>query len=217
MKSFWPTTLGTNIEEAVDAFETSRLMRIPEDFPALKELLITLYDAYIKVDQLDKACRILNHMDTLDKALADNISLETAITHADLPSIAPAAENTPAADSINEFLCTYASQAKSINKARFLNAVLPGAGYYYVGQKKTALTSFIINALFIAASYQLYDRGYIPAAIILTSLETGWYFGGINGAGLAANEYNRCIYEGLGREVLMQNRLFPVLMIQKGF
>ena len=42
----------------------------------------------------------------------------------------------------------YTENWKSPTKARWLNGILPGAGYSYIGQKQTALTSFLINALF---------------------------------------------------------------------
>jgi hypothetical protein len=143
--------------------------------------------------------------------------LGTAIIEVNLPSLSDATEWHPIGDELQEFLIEYSCNKKSVSKAQTLNAILPGAGYYYVGQKKSGLTSFIINALFIAATYQLFDHGYIAAGIITGSLECGWYFGGINGAGLAAKEYNEQLYQSLGKEFMIQNRLFPILTIQKGF
>ena len=45
----------------------------------------------------------------------------------------------------------------------------------------------------------------------------GWYFGGINGAGLAAQEYNERVYERLARDTMIENKLFPILMLEKAF
>lgn len=209
--------LGNKYQEAVETFENSQLIRVPEDFPALHDLLITLYEAYIQVDQPERACRILGLISLTDTETAINLDLGTKIVTYDIPEIIQASERYSNKDSIDIFLTTYQIEAKSLSKARALNAVLPGAGYLYVGQKKAALTSLVINTLFIAAAYQLFERGYVPAGLIITSLEMGWYFGGINGAGLAAKEYNERLYENLGKQLLIQDRLFPILMIQKGF
>lgn len=204
-------------QEAIEAFEGSGLNIIPETFPAVDSLLPLLYDAYWQTGQTERACRIWEVISQYNAETANKLSLSTGITEADFPVIAKTSECTPSSDSICELMTCYCNGAKSVSKARTLNALLPGAGYYYVGQKKSAITSFLINALFIAAAYQLFDRGYIPAGIIVTSLEMGWYFGGINGAGIEANQYNQCLYSRLGRETMVRERLFPILMIQTGF
>lgn len=214
---FFAYYISDKYQEAIEAFESSRLIEAPEEFPVLRDLLIALYDSYIKVDQPERACRILALIEKMDEETANNLRIETAVGAVDFPGIVDAANCSCSNEAITDFLTTYFTEAKSVSKAQTLNAILPGAGYYYVGQKKSAVTSFVINALFIAAAYQLFDRGYIPAAIIVTSLETGWYFGGINGAGIEAKQYNEILYGRVGRETLERERLFPILMIEKGF
>ena len=208
---------ANKFQEAIEIFEGSRLMDAPASFPVMRELLIALYDSYLQMDQPERACRIHALLDELDGCAATNLTLSTSIINVDFPTMIETAPNTPSCEAVNDFLSCYCYESKSVKKAQILNAVLPGAGYYYVGQKKAAVTSFLINALFIAASYQLFDRGYIPAAIITTSLEMGWYFGGINGAGLEARQYNEIMYERGARGLLVEERLFPILMFQKGF
>ncbi len=44
-----------------------------------------------------------------------------------------------------------------------------------------------------------------------------WYFGGIYGAGLAAKEYNKSLFECSAEETKIENKLFPILMIQTTF
>lgn len=209
--------LGNKYQEAIDTFDSGGLIQVPADFPVFNELLIALYDAYIQIDEQEKALKLLCYINAKNQAIAQSLTLETAISNADFPNIKAAGDCHPAKDNIDQLLGNYKCRALSPTKARTLNALLPGAGYYYVGQQKAALTSFIINALFIAASYQLLEKGYIPAGIITASLEAGWYFGGINGAGLAAKEYNERLYECLSKETLMETRLFPVLMLNYGF
>lgn len=204
-------------QEAVEAFEGSSLIHVPHDFPAFQDLLKVLYDAYWQNNQPERACRVWETLAHNDEGAANLLSLSTAVSEANFPIMLQTSEGTPQQAAIDDLVTCYNSNAKSVSQAKLLNAVLPGAGYYYVGQKKSAVTSFIINALFIAASYQLFDRGYIPAAIITTSLEMGWYFGGINGAGLEAKQYNDCLYSRIGRQTMTQERLFPILMIEHGF
>lgn len=208
---------ANKFQDAIDVFESSRLQDAPPCFPAMRELLIALYDAYMRTDQPERACRVHSLLYALDDSAATNLTLSTAIQEVDFCTIADTTPFTPSGGAVSDFVSCYCCESKSIRKAQILNAVLPGAGYYYVGQKKAALTSFLINALFIAASYQLFDRGYIPAAIITTSLEMGWYFGGINGAGLEARQYNEIKYERGARGLLVEERLYPILMFQKGF
>lgn len=208
---------GNKFQEAIDTFENSSLIDSPMEFPALRDLLILLYDAYQHNKQPEKSYRILSLLSTIDKEASTGLILQTAVIDANFPLINQAAPDHPAGTPVKEFIYNFQYQAKSVKKAQMLNTFLPGAGYLYVGQKKTALTSFLINTLFIAATYQLFDRGYIAAGIITASLEMGWYFGGINGAGLAAKEYNERLYESCGKETLVRERLFPILMLQMGF
>lgn len=214
---FFAYYLANKYTEAIEVFECGDLIYAPDDFPGLRNLLITLYDAYIKTDQPEKAYRLLCLISKTEPETTRKLALEKEVLEANFCNIVAIAEEFPDRESIDCFLAEYSCEAKSVSKAQTLNAILPGAGYYYVGQKKAAWTSFLINALFIGAAYQLFDRGYIPAGIIVTSLEAGWYFGGINGAGLAAKEYNQRLYSKLAKEMMLEKGLFPILMIQTSF
>lgn len=208
---------GRKYREVIDTFENGKLFNVPFDFPAFHDLVIILFDSYLQIDQPEKAYRILCMISSIDEATAKDLVLEATINEGKLCAIEELSESHPKREEVCFFLEEYKLNTKSVRKAQILNAILPGAGYYYVGQKKSALTSFCINALFAAAAYEFFNRGYIAAGIITTSFEMGWYFGGINGAGLAAKEYNQQLYESFGKELLIQNRLFPVLMLQKSF
>ena len=61
--------------------------------------------------------------------------------------------------SIARMLKMYEYEKKSIRKAEVFNAILPGAGYFYAGQIESGITSFLINALFIAATYEFFHKG----------------------------------------------------------
>ena len=209
--------LAGKYQDSIEVFEGGELFFVQDSFSAYEQLLTLLYDAYMEIGQPERACHILTLISYRNPTRAENLQLEQAILRADFPAIEQALcspEGSPPTHiqaNVAEFLRAYHSQALSISKAETLNAFLPGAGYLYVGQKKTAFTSFIINVLFTAAAYQLFHKGYIAGGIIVSSLELGWYLGGINGAGIEAREYNQYLYQTLGKELLIQNRLFPIL------
>ena len=200
-------------KEALEAFEGSTLFCLPPSFPATRELLILLYDLYDKQGFCDKREKILQVLKEKYPEEAEKLLLSDAIVTGDFCTLNDHTDN----DTINTLLYEYAILQKSPEKAGQLQALLPGAGYYYVGLKNAATTSFLINALFIAGTYQLFKKGYPALAVFTLSLEAGWYFGGINGAQLAANEFNERLYENLAKEALTQEKLFPVLMFQYAF
>lgn len=209
--------LANKYTEAIETFEDSRLFQAAQDFPAFQELTVMLYDCYEKTNQPDKACSVLNLIHQEDSAEAQTLELSTALSHADFAAISLLSCGLPAEASVNLFLADYQQQAKSVRTARALNAFLPGAGYLYVGQKKSALTSFLLNSLFIAAAYQFFDRGNIAAGIITTSFELGWYIGGINGAGIEASQYNHYLYQTEAEKMMTKEGLFPILRFEAAF
>lgn len=211
--------LGNKYQEVIETFEFSELNKVPKTFPALRSMLIILYEAYLKVEDPSRAAAMLKLLEQCDPEAAGNLALYTAIKKVDFCAIEERLAQNKESDGpdLDEWLQNYHRERKSPQKAQLLNAALPGAGYYYVGQKKSALTSFLINTLFIAATYEFAHRGYVAAAVITGSLEAGWYFGGINGAGLAARSYNEQLYSSTGKEFMIKHRLFPVLMFQCAF
>lgn len=206
--------LGKKYSEAITSYENGSLQDVPLNFPALNELLLILYESYLETQCPEKALRVLCLIESRDLEKANKLTKTYAIESADFPTLIEMAKED---QEINGFLSGYFAFSKSPSKARFLNAILPGAGYAYVGQKGAAITSLLINALFLTAAYQFFDRGYVAAGLITASIETGWYFGGINGAGLAAKEYNEQLFQVHGKEFMMQKKLFPVLMFQYAF
>lgn len=106
---------------------------------------------------------------------------------------------------------------KSPLLAQLLNAVIPGTGYLYLGQKQTAVTALAVNSLFIASMAYFFAKQNYPAGIIATSFEIGWYFGGILGAKENANIYNEKLYEDKAHYRLRDHRLYPALVLCYGF
>jgi hypothetical protein len=209
--------LGHKYASAIEAFEASSLSIHNEKFPAFRELLIMLYECYRHEELCDRQAAILGELERHFPGDAQNVQLSTALRGADFPAVVAFAEGHPAHGDVHRFLYEFECAAKSERRAQLAQAILPGSGYYYVGQKKAAVTSFLVNALFLWASYRFFERGYPAAGMITASLEAGWYFGGINGARLAAQEFNQELYELNGREFMRRHQLFPVLMVGTNF
>ena len=209
--------LGKKYGGVIESFEESSLTDATPAFPAFKNMLLMLYEAYSNLNLEEKAQAVFLIIEKFSPETAENLEISDAILQGDLATLAGQIPLRCDQESLDEFIATYSLQKKSVRRAQVLNGLLPGAGYLYVGQKKTALTSFLINAVFTLAAYQFYHRGYIAAGIVATSLEYGWYVGGINGAGLAAKEYNESLYNATGKALMAQNRLFPVLMFETAF
>lgn len=205
--------LGGKYSDALFAYESSSLKEATCLFPAYRDLLIILIDCYKRSPNPERAETYECLLETFDADAAAEMKLFEAVRTGNLARLSQDFEDPE----LTDFLYDYQMRTKSVRTAETLNAILPGAGYLYVGQQKTALTAFVINALFIATSYYFFDHGNVPAGIITASIETGWYFGGINGAGLAAKEYNEALYNESGKNFLCERKLFPILMFEKTF
>lgn len=210
--------LAGKFAEAVAAFEESGLNRInPENFPPFRDLLIIIHDSYDKMGKFEKAEQVLKIIESGDSELANDLQISIALTEGDIPSARSLAALSKKREPVVDFLNQYRCESKSPRKAQWLNAILPGAGYYYTGQRQAAMTSFIINSLFTAATVVFFKQHNYGAGLIALSLESGWYIGGINGAGLAAKEWNESIYNNLGKGMMTRNDLFPFLMLETTF
>jgi len=209
--------LAKRYDEAVEAFEKSSLSNIDQSFPAHHDLLLILYECYRELDAPEKEARIMELIEKSYPETAEKLKVSRAIRTGNIETLKQISQGFHERSYLDELLDTYQTQKKSVAGAQALNAFIPGAGYLYIGQRKSALTAFLLNGLFIAAAYQFFHKGQIAAGIITTGFETGWYFGGIYGAGEEAKYYNERIYEREATTVLNDGKLFPVLMVQHGF
>lgn len=80
---------------------------------------------------------------------------------------------------------------KSPALAGSLSAMLPGAGQLYVERPTDALTSFLLNGLFIWGAVESFEHGNYATAGLLTAIESTWYVGNIYNAASSAHKYNR--------------------------
>lgn len=209
--------LGGKYQEAINIFEASELSQANPDFPAFNSLLLVIYDCYLQNGQEDKADCVLEVVRKFSSETANDLLLYQSLKAGEIETARCLMSQHRDAEAMKMDFAFYDQFAKSPKKARILNAVLPGAGYYYVGQRRSAMTSFIINALFTAAAYQFFRQGYPAAGAVTASIEMGWYIGGINGAGIEAQEFNTRLYEGISRKILNEHEGFPILMFETSF
>ena len=209
--------LGKRYDEVIETFSHSSLRDVNEHFPAYHDLLIILYESYHKTDEEKQAEYIMQLLRENYPETAKRIELSSALIDGNIDALYVYSYRHPKDQDVQGLLRDFNKEKKSISTAEALNAVIPGAGYFYVGQKQSAITALLVNSLFIAAAVHFFNKGEHAAGIITTSFEVGWYFGGIYGAGEAAKLYNERLYEEKAYHTLKQKGLFPVLMLQYSF
>jgi len=116
-----------------------------------------------------------------------------------------------------EIVAHFHKSSKKPILAGALNAIFPGLGYLYIGQKQSAFTAFCLNASFTAATIHFFQKGNLPGALIALSFECGWYFGGIVGAHEEAILLNERLFEKISHEKIFPHKLSPLLLLQYGF
>jgi tetratricopeptide (TPR) repeat protein len=209
--------LGKRYPDAIEAFEKSDLAHVDKTFPAYRDMLLVLYESYRELDNEEKQNKIIELMEKSFPGTSEELKVSLAIRDGDLDTIHYFASGFQSPSYLDNLVDGYATEKKSVATAQCLNALIPGAGYLYIGQRKSAFTALLLNGLFIAAATQFFLHNHIAAGIITTGFEAGWYFGGIYGAGEEAKYYNERIYEKTASVVLNEHKLFPVLMLNHAF
>ena len=209
--------LGRKYSDVIYTFENSDLRFVDDQFLAKRDLLLILYDSYEQAGEEEKAARILQFIQQNDPKTSKELVFSSALQRADFPILKQFDSEPDAPSYLHNLLTTYDAGKKSASTAQALNASIPGAGYFYLGQNQTGVTALLINALFIAAAYHFFAHGNTAAGIITTSFEAGWYFGGIYGAKEEAKFYNERLYEAYATPMMNQKKLFPALMLKYSF
>lgn len=201
--------LGKKYPEVVSLISSTSLATVESTFPAFSDLLLVLYDSYRQVGGFAQAEALLPLLERTSSGQKEKLQLLHAVECADFSYLR--------AHGYDAIVTGYCRSAKSVRAAQTFNALLPGAGYWYVGLRQTAVTALLVNALFIGAATQLLLDHQGVAATILFSFEGGWYFGGITGAGLAAKQYNEQLYGSYADKILQREKPFPCLMLKYSF
>lgn len=209
--------LGKKYVEVVYAVESTDLVKADSSFPAFDDLLLIMYDSYTHLGKQVHAAHILSLIEEYNADRAHQLNLLSAVKRADFDALEHEMSTCEQHAYIEKMLSGYYKEAKSVKKAQALNAILPGAGYWYVGLKETAVTAFLVNTLFIAAGAHFLANGNPAAGAIILSLEGGWYFGGIAGAGYAAKYYNEQLYCSYANKITQREEYFPLMMLRFTF
>jgi tetratricopeptide (TPR) repeat protein len=209
--------LGEKYQEAIDAFDHSPLLEIDSNFPVYKDLLVILLDCFTHEKNFDKAATVLKLIQEHDNSLSHVMKVSYAMTNYDRKDLNSLQQTTAVGKDTSELLHGFDRLKKSETKAQVFNALLPGMGYLYLGQKQTAFTAFMLNALTTYAAYHFFSHGNIAAGVLFTSIETGWYFGGITGAKESAKLYNERIYEHGVSPIMQKHHLHPILNLSHAF
>ncbi|MFN0065331.1 MAG: hypothetical protein ACKVOH_03735 [Chlamydiales bacterium] len=206
--------LGKKYIEVAYSVESTDLVRVDERFPAYTDLLMILYESYCQLGKEECAAHILNLLQKHEPSEGAKITLYSALRKGDFKKLE---EEQAEYAVVASMLSGYRKGAKSIKKAEMLNALFPGAGYWYLGQKQTAITSILVNSLFAATAAHFFAHGNNPAGILTLSIEGGWYFGGIYGAGLSAKHYNEKLYSNYANKVNQKEHSFPLMRLKYSF
>lgn len=209
--------LAGKYRDVAKTFEMGSLSHsVNEKFPAFHDLLVILHESYLKLGEKERAHDALRYLEKSAPKAAYKVALFDALGSADFKVLDIKAAKGPFSKDISSFQKTYHERAKSLRKASLLS-LFPGAGYLYVGQTRSAITSFLINSLFIAGAWTCFTHRNFAAGMILTGFETGWYFGGIYGATQAAKRYNEELYGAQARFISEHHHLAPTLQLSFGF
>lgn len=231
---------GKKYYNVIDSFENSILANTTKNFEAFHDMLVILFEAYTKCDQQERADWVVRTMQKFFPNDANKLIISSAIYRGDLIEmqrivnektidhniqLISSEEDEPTQfddfdnckESCKTIIKEYNKYKKNPKIAKTLNALIPGSGYLYLGQKESAFTAFTLNGLFIATTIYFFKNGNVPAALITLGFESGWYFGGIIGAGEATKLYNEKLFEKKAYGHMRDNKLFPVLMLNYGF
>lgn len=209
--------LAKRYTEVVESFEKSDLAHVDKSFHAYHDLLLILYESYREMDNPEKQAKIMELLEKSFPVANEEVKVSQAIRQGDLAMLGDIASAFESPSYLDNLVDCYCQNKKSVGTAQFLNALIPGAGYLYIGQRKSAMTALLLNGLFIAAATQFFLHKHVAAGIITTGFEAGWYFGGIYGAGEEAKYYNERLYERAASSVLNEQKLFPILMLDHAF
>ncbi|MBN1914490.1 MAG: tetratricopeptide repeat protein [Parachlamydiales bacterium] len=206
--------LGNQYQTLTYHFEKSSLPHVDKTFLPFHDMVLLLYDSYRNIRDFESMNKMRQVIDENYPGTQKKLLLSDSLITGNIDELEALAPTHP---SIQNLLDVYKKEKKSPFTAQLLNALIPGSGYLYIGQKRSAITSFLLNGLFIAATVRFFQLDYTAAGIITLSFEAGWYFGGIYGAGLETKYYNEKVYQKYASQLLHQEKLFPIFMLEYSF
>lgn len=209
--------LDHQYREGIQFFETHSLLYATPSFKAYHDLMIILSHCYEITKEHKKADLILKRIEEISNIEAMQMKLTGAIIRRDIGAIEKASEKTPYQNLIKTLTENFLKKKKSEKLAKWMNVFVPGLGYFYLGQKKTALTSFLINVLLIGGAVQLFVNHYYTLGSLTALLEIGWYAGGIFGAKHSTYLYNETLFTNYAEKIFYHESLSPESKLQYEF
>lgn len=209
--------IGEKYDDVISSFEESDLIHVDPAFKGYRNLLVILHESFKQTNHLEKSQLILNLIEQDDQNLSHTLKVSYAISDYERTDLEHLSMNSALGKDTHEMIQSYDLAKKSEFKAQTLNALIPGAGYLYLGQTQSALTALILNSLTTYAAYHFFNHGNLAAGLLMTSIETGWYFGGITGAKESCKLYNERLYENRAQPLLQKHELHPTFNITHAF
>jgi len=90
---------------------------------------------------------------------------------------------------------------KSPGLAGTLSALLPGAGYFYARRPGDGVSAFLVNLLFVGATYELLRNENYVAGYLVGGFGIPFYLGNVYGSANAAKRWNLEIRKGVRDEI----------------
>jgi tetratricopeptide (TPR) repeat protein len=201
--------LNKDFSAAIHFFESHSLLYVDQNFTAYHDLMIVLFHSYEMTQSYKKSDLILERIAELSEAESREMKLTRAVLRKDFNSVDELSNNSQHKDLIQGLTSSFLKNKKSEKVAKWLNVFVPGLGYYYLGQTKSAVTSFVLNAVLIFGTVQLFLNQYYGLGSLTALLEIGWYSGGVFGAGHSASIYNEALYTSYAEKIFYQESLSP--------
>lgn len=165
--------------------------------PYFRDGILMFYIA-LKAENMPFVVQNLKNYLYQDASLKTKLELYDAITQANFSN-----------GGFNDFFMFYKKHEKSQTLASFLNLIMPGAGYLYIGQIQTFITCFLALSLLVWGFYHAFKTRHFAQGFLIFSIFSGFYFGSILGAKLGAITYNQSLYRSIFDPVLKDNNLYP--------
>ena len=165
--------LNNDYTSAINFFESHSLLYVDQSFSAYHDMMILLFHSYEMNKLHKKADIILDRIEQLSDDEAKEMKLTRAVMRKDFIAVAELSKSSEHKDMIQVLTASFLKNKKSKKVAKWLNIFVPGLGYYYLGQTKSAITSFVLNAFLIFGTTQLFLTQQYALGSLTAFLELG--------------------------------------------
>lgn len=204
-------------EKLIQYFETHSLLYATSDFLAYEDLLHMVHFSYAWLKDIQKADIIGKQLALVSEQDPKKVELISALFDHNYDQVTVLSNELTHSDWATKLVRQFKEKQKSRVAAQWYNAILPGVGYYYLGQKKAALTAFLVNFFLIYGAIQVFRKKHYVLGAFVALFAFGWYAGGILGMDGATKEYNEIVYSTFANKVFYEHHLNPHEVLQYDF